>query len=156
MRRKFLWTAASILLGADAAAQSAERAAEVVTVQGQGESRTGETGAWKAAVAQQELFTRDYVRTGAYSRMGLLFRDRTQVRLAEKTVMQIKSTPPSPDDPTILRLEQGRSWSQTNRTPSNLYLETPSATAAGPVTVSRSWLVELARSMRSVPVLNCE
>ncbi len=131
MRTTFLWIAAiGLLSAAGAGAQSTERAAEVVSVQGQGESRTGETGPWTPAVAEQELFTRDYVRTGAYSRMGLLFRDRTQVRLAEKTLLQIKSAPPSPEDPTVLRLEQGRSWSQTNRTPSNLYLETPSATAA--------------------------
>jgi tetratricopeptide (TPR) repeat protein len=131
MRTAFLWAAASIgFSSAEAGAQSAERAAEVVSVEGQGESRAGEAGPWKPAVAQQDLFTRDYVRTGAYSRMALLFRDRTQVRLAEKTLMQIKSAPQSPEDPTVLRLEQGRSWSQTNRTPSNLYLETPSATAA--------------------------
>jgi hypothetical protein len=66
MRTTFLWTAASIgLLSGYASAQSAERAAEVVSVQGQGESRTGETGPWQSAVAQQELFTRDYVRNGA-------------------------------------------------------------------------------------------
>jgi tetratricopeptide (TPR) repeat protein len=148
MRATFLGTAASIVfLSAEAGAQSAERAAEVVSVSGQGESREGETGAWKPALAQQELFMRDYVRTGAYSRMGLLFRDRTQVRLAEKTLLQIKSFPPSPEDPTVLRLELGRSWSQTNRTPSNLYLETPSATAAVRGT---DWEVEVFEDGRSL------
>ncbi len=53
MRTTFLWTAAIGLLPASGAgAQSTERAAEVVSVQGQGESRTGETGPWKPAVAQ--------------------------------------------------------------------------------------------------------
>ena len=154
-RTTFLWTAASIgFLSAYVSAQSPERAAEVVSVSGQGESRAGEAGPWKPAVAQQELFTRDYVRTGAYSRMGLLFRDRTQVRLAEKTLLSIKSAPPSPEDPTVLRLEQGRSWSQTNRTPSNLYLETPSATAAVRGT---DWEVEVFEDGRSlVTVLSGE
>jgi tetratricopeptide (TPR) repeat protein len=135
------------LLPARLDAQPPERAAEVVSVQGQGESRVGEAGAWKPAAAQQELFPRDYVRTGAYSRMGLLFRDRTQVRLAEKTLLQIKSAPPSPAEATVLRLEQGRSWSQTNRTPSNLYLETPSATAAIRGT---DWEVEVFEGGRSL------
>jgi hypothetical protein len=93
-------------------------------------------------VQDQELFASDYVRTGAYSRMGLLLRDRTQVRLAEKTLLRIKSAPASAADPTVLRLEQGRSWSQTNRTPSNLYLETPSATAAVRGT---DWEVEVSK-----------
>jgi Flp pilus assembly protein TadD len=111
-------------------AAAAQPAAEVVSVQGQGESRPNESAAWKPAVAKQELFASNYVRTGAYSRMGLLFQDRTQVRLAEKTLMQIKAAASAPGERTTLRLEQGRSWSQTNSVPANLYLETPSATAA--------------------------
>jgi Flp pilus assembly protein TadD len=155
MRTTLLWASAFFrLLSVYASAQSPERAAEVVSVQGQGESRAGERGPWKPAVAREELFTQDYVRTGAYSRMGLLFRDRTQVRLAEKTLMQIKSAPPSSEDPTVLRLEQGRSWSQTNRTPSNLYLETPSATAAVRGT---DWEVEVFEDGRAlVTVLSGE
>jgi FecR-like protein len=111
-------------------AHAAERAAEVVSVQGQGESRADERAAWKPATPRQELFASNFVRTGSFSRMGLLFQDRTQVRLAEKTLMQIKSAASGPAERTVLRLEQGRSWSQTNAASSNLYLETPSATAA--------------------------
>jgi tetratricopeptide (TPR) repeat protein len=111
-------------------ARAAERAAEVVSVQGQGESRPDDKVAWRPAAPRQELFPSNYVRTGAYSRMGLLFQDRTQVRLAEKTLMQIKASATAPGERTVLRLEQGRSWSQTNAAPANLYLETPSATAA--------------------------
>lgn len=111
-------------------ARAAERAAEVVSVQGQGESRPDDKAAWRPAAPRQELFPSNYVRTGAYSRMGLLFQDRTQVRLAEKTLMQIKASATAPGERTVLRLEQGRSWSQTNAAPANLYLETPSATAA--------------------------
>ena len=107
-------------------ALAAEKAAEVVSVQGQAESRPDEKAAWSAAAPKQALYEASYVRTGAYSRMGLIFSDRTQVRLAEKTVMQIKPS----RERTTLRLEQGRSWSQTNAVPANLYIETPSATAA--------------------------
>ena len=122
--------AAVLALGTVLAAEAADKAAEVVSVQGQGESRANESAAWRPALARQELHALNFVRTGAYSRMGLLFSDSTQVRLAEKTVMQIKAAPARPGERTVLRLEQGRSWSQTNATPSNLYLETPSATAA--------------------------
>src|SRR5262249_4098259 len=148
MKTTLLRAAAAIgLLSIGLEAHPAERAAEVVSVQGQGESRSGETGPWQPAAAQLGLFASDYVRTGAYSRMGLLFRDRTQVRLAEKTLLQIKSAPLSAADPTVLRLEQGGSWSQTNRTPSNLYLETPSATAAVRGT---DWEVEVFEGGRSL------
>src|SRR5687768_2910454 len=108
----------------------AAAAAEVVSVQGQGERRADERAAWTPVAPKQELFAREFVRTGALSRMGLLFQDRTQVRLAEKTLLQIKEAPAKREDRTVLRLEQGRSWSQTNAAPSNLFIETPSATAA--------------------------
>ncbi|MGZ4393668.1 MAG: hypothetical protein ACXVRK_16370, partial [Gaiellaceae bacterium] len=81
-----------LLCVAALAARGAERAAEVVSVQGEGESRPDDKTAWRPAVPRQELFPSNYVRTGAYSRMGLLFQDRTQVRLAEKTLMQIKTS----------------------------------------------------------------
>ena len=128
-------------------AHAAERAAEVVSVQGQGESRPDDKAAWRPAVARQELFASNYVRTGAYSRMGLLFQDRTQVRLAEKSLMQIKASAGAPGERTVLRLEQGRSWSQTNSAPANLYLETPSATAAIRGT---DWDVEVFEGGRSL------
>ena len=117
---------AVVLLAASGTALGAEKAAEVISAQGQAESRPDEGSAGKAAGAKQPLYESSYVRTGAYSRMGLLFVDNTQVRLAEKTLMQIKPAPGR----TVLRVERGRSWSQTNATPANLYIETPSATAA--------------------------
>ena len=88
--------AAVLALGTVLAAQAADKAAEVVSVQGQGESRANESAAWRPALARQELHALNFVRTGAYSRMGLLFSDSTQVRLAEKTVMQIMAAPARP------------------------------------------------------------
>ena len=145
MRVRVLGAAA--LLFAMLGARAAERAAEIVSVQGQGESRPSESAPWKPATARQELFALEFVRTGAYSRMGLLFADQTQVRLAEKTVMQIKAAAPSPGQRTVIRLEQGRTWSQTNKTPSDLYLETPAATAAVRGT---DWEVEVFDGGRSL------
>ncbi|HET9650741.1 MAG TPA: FecR domain-containing protein, partial [Usitatibacter sp.] len=118
----------------------------VVSVQGQAEARADERAAWSPAAPKQELFPSNYVRTGAYSRMGLLFADRTQVRLAEKTVLQIKAAAAA-GDRTTLRLESGRSWSQTNTVPANLYIETPSATAAVRGT---DWEIEVLEGGRSL------
>src|SRR5437764_8569069 len=142
-----LCLAAASLAPAPLFAADPGRAAEVVSVQGQGESRPEARAAWTPVRAQQPIFASDYVRTGAYSRMGLLFADRTQVRLAEKTVLQVKAAPANPAERTVLRLEAGRSWSQTNATPSNLYLETPSATAAVRGT---DWEVEVFEGGRSL------
>ncbi|MGE5096747.1 MAG: FecR domain-containing protein [Betaproteobacteria bacterium] len=125
---------------------AAQRAAEVVSVQGQAEARADEGAAWSPAVPRQELFASSYVRTGAYSRMGLLFADRTQVRLAEKTILQIKASAAA-GERTTLRLESGRSWSQTNAVPANLYIETPSATAAVRGT---DWEIEVLDGGRSL------
>jgi tetratricopeptide (TPR) repeat protein len=125
---------------------AADHAAEIVSVQGEAQSRPDEKAPWQPAAAKQELFASNYVRTGAYSRMGLLFQDLTQVRLAEKTLMQIKASARAPGERTTLRLEQGRSWSQTNSTPANLYLETPSATAAIRGT---DWEIEIFEGGRS-------
>jgi tetratricopeptide (TPR) repeat protein len=122
--------AAALLLGA-MSAFGADKAAEVVNVEGVGEAQTGGLAAWRPARSAMALYPDDSVRTGALSRMGLLFVDRTQVRLAEKTLMRLKATGQGPGQQgrAVLRLEQGRTWAQTNA-PSDLHIETPSATAA--------------------------
>lgn len=128
---------------------AAERAAEVVSIQGIGESRPDDRSSWSPAAPRQPLFARSFVRTGAYSRMGLVFVDRTQLRLAEKTLMEIKAIGEARPDGarSTLRLERGRSWAQTNAVPANLYIETPSATAAIRGT---DWEIEAAPDGRSL------
>ena len=69
---------------------SPNTAAEVVSVQGDGQFRVEDRDSWKDAEVEQDLFAGNFVRTGDYSRMGLLFSDRTQIRLNEKTLIQIK------------------------------------------------------------------
>lgn len=107
-------------------AWAAQPAANIISIHGTGQFRTGEKADWSAARVEQELLAGHFVRTGEYSRMGLLFSDRTQLRLNEKTVLQIKDAGAQ----TRLRLDAGRAWTQSRTLPSKLYMETPSATAA--------------------------
>lgn len=106
--------------------------AEVSSVFGVGEFRLDTTAAWHEAQVAQQLYGGNFVRTGAYSRLGLLFRDRTQLRLNEKTILHIRevSDPAASTGNTRLRLERGRAWTRANLLPRGMEMETPAATAA--------------------------
>lgn len=107
-------------------------AAEIVSIKGIGEYRPDEDKGWSGAKVDQDLFAGNYVRTGILSRMGLLFSDKTQIRMNEKTVLRVKAVrePDTKAGETILRLDRGRAWTQTKALPRGLIMETPSATAA--------------------------
>jgi len=107
-------------------------AAEVVSVEGVGEYRADARRNWATAKVEQDLFAGNYVRTGSLSRMGLLFSDRTQIRMNEKSLLRVKAVQSRAPDSgkTILRLERGRAWTQAKDIPQGLIMETPSATAA--------------------------
>ena len=96
----------------------------------QGEFREAPQPAWRPVAAKQALFPTNFVRTLDQSKMAILFADRTQVRLAPNSTMQIKEVASGPDTKTILNLNQGRSWTQSKTTPKGLTMETPSALAA--------------------------
>lgn len=104
----------------------AQPAASIVSIQGAGYARPDKQAPWAAARVEQPLPAGHFVRTGDYSRMGLLFRDRTQLRLNEKTILRILDATAD----TRLRLDLGRAWTQTRTLPGKLYMETPAATAA--------------------------
>lgn len=108
------------------AAWGAQSAANITSIHGTGQFRPEAKADWSAAKVEQDLLAGQYVRTGEFSRMGLLFRDRTQLRLNEKTVLQVKDVGAQ----TRLRLDVGRAWTQSRTLPDKLYMETPSATAA--------------------------
>jgi tetratricopeptide (TPR) repeat protein len=104
-------------------------AAQIVSLQGGGEQRGGESDAWAAAKTSQLLPGGAYVRTLSASKMALLFADDTQVRLNQNSVLQVK-TIATATEPTSLLLSLGRAWSQTKRqNNSRLELATPAATA---------------------------
>ena len=132
--------ASSVLLGALAsipfcltplahAAIASGSAAQIVSLQGGGEQRGGESDAWAAAKTSQLLPGGAYVRTLSASKMALLFADDTQVRLNQNSVLQVKAIATGAE-PTSLLLSLGRAWAQTKRqNNSRLNLATPAATA---------------------------
>jgi Flp pilus assembly protein TadD len=104
-------------------------AAQIVSLQGGGEQRGGESDAWAAAKTSQLLSGGAYVRTLSASKMALLFADDTQVRLNQNSVLQVKRVATA-TEPTSLLLSLGRAWAQTKRqNNSRLELSTPAATA---------------------------
>lgn len=107
-------------------AVAAETAATIISVQGQGEFSEAEPGPWQPARTEQHLASGNLVRTSEFSRMGLLFSDRTQIRLSENTRLRIKDAA----NETRLQIGIGRAWTQSKTLPNRLYMETPSATAA--------------------------
>ena len=104
-------------------------AAQIVSLQGDGEQRPTDAQPWAAAKTTQLLPGGAYVRTLAGAKMALLFADDTQVRLNQNSVLQVKSLA-NAAQPTTLMLSLGRAWAQTKRSDgSRLNLETPAATA---------------------------
>lgn len=104
-------------------------AAQIVSLQGNGEQRATGSAAWAAAQTSQLLPGGAYVRTLSDSKMALLFADDTQVRLNQNSVLQVKQLA-SGAQPTTLLLSLGRAWAQTKRqSGSRLNLQTPAATA---------------------------
>ncbi len=124
-------------------AAAEDPAANIISTQGTAQFKEATPKDWSPAKAEQSLFSGYFVRTGEFSRMGLLFRDRTQVRLNEKTILQIKDATTQ----TRLHLNIGRAWTQTKTLPHKLYMETPSATAAIRGT---DWDIEVDESGRTL------
>lgn len=104
-------------------------AAQIVSLQGNGEQHAQDSTHWLAAQPSQLLPGGAFVRTLPASKMALLFADDTQIRLNQNSVLQVKSLATAAQ-PTTLLLSIGRAWAQTKRDDgSRLNLETPAATA---------------------------
>jgi Flp pilus assembly protein TadD len=112
-----------------ALAIDAGAAAEILSLEGKGEQKSATSTDWQAAKVRQVLAPGDFVRTLAAARMALLFADRTQLRLHQNSVLQVKAIAGPAQDPTSLFLQVGRAWTQTRRAlDSRLKMETPTAT----------------------------
>lgn len=104
-------------------------AAQIVSVQGQGQQRPAQDAPWQAARTSTSLAGGAFVRTLADSKMALLFADDTQLRLNQNAMLQVKTVAGAQQD-LSLQLLLGRVWAQTKRpTGSRLEFETPAATA---------------------------
>jgi Flp pilus assembly protein TadD len=91
--------------------------AEIISIIGRGDARESADAPWRAAAVKQKLFAGNFVRTAELSTMGLLLRDRTQVRLNQLSILNIKSVGTGDLQPTRLELPQGRAWSQARPKP---------------------------------------
>jgi tetratricopeptide (TPR) repeat protein len=120
----------AVMLFHAGAAWAADSSAEIVSVEGKGEFREAQQGAWRPAGVKQPLFPTNFVRTLDLSRMAILFVDRTQVQLSQNSVLQIKEVATAAGGRTVLNLNKGKSWTQSKTTPAGLIMETPSALAA--------------------------
>jgi len=164
------WVRLVLTLGGLLAAfPSLAKDAEIVSLLGKGDHRQGLTAAWLPAKIGQDLNGGWFVRTGDQSRMGILFTDRTQIRLNQNSQLQIKSVADAKNwKQTTIRLQSGRAWSQARPVsgpagqrsgPAPVLMETPSATMSirgtdWDVTVASDGRTELAVMSGSVLMEN--
>lgn len=103
--------------------------ATIISLQGSGNYREQASSSWQPASVNKALVTGNQVRTEHQSRMALLFKDRTQLRLHQDTVLQIMGVGLDSSN-TRLKLDHGRVWAQSKTLIHGLKMETPTATAA--------------------------
>lgn len=100
---------------------------EIVSLSGNGEYRDKAEPSWREARVRQTLAAGNYARTGDLSAMAILFADKTQMRLAQNSMVQIKEMPDR--GVTVLELNAGRVWAQTKRKPAQSAEGTAASTA---------------------------
>lgn len=80
------------------------------------------------AVVRQQLKAGDVLRTNATGTLGIVFADRTQVRLSRNSTLVVLAV--QDGRPSAVKLQNGKLWGRAPRGRSNLSIETPSAAAA--------------------------
>jgi len=87
--------------------------AEIVMLVGKGERRDAPRGAWQPAAVKQKVGEGEFVRTLADSQMAIFLPDRTQIRLNQNSLLELKSIAEAADwSESLVRLNAGRAWSQ--------------------------------------------
>lgn len=105
--------------------------AELVKVTGDGWVRFVGENILKEAVQKQFLTSGDYLKTGPYGKMDVLFRDGLQIKVNKMTSLVIKEVSrPGAKKGSVLGLELGEIWSRARALSEGINIETPSATAA--------------------------
>lgn len=93
---------------------AAAQDAEVVMLQGQVEVQDPATGLWRTATVKQPMRVGESLRTGNASQAALLVKDRTQVRLNERSSFTLKAAGGA-EGGTQLELTGGRMWAQAKQ-----------------------------------------
>lgn len=102
----------------------------MISKTGDGDWRENITQAWSPASVEQKLIEGSHIRTGRRSKMGLLFRDQSQMRLNQNSLLIVRDVLDDSGNSTRFRLDQGRAWIKSKNIPDKLIMETPSAVAA--------------------------
>jgi tetratricopeptide (TPR) repeat protein len=105
-------------------------AAKVIQQSGLNQWRTAITSPWISTEINQGLTEGSHVKTGKQSKIALLFRDNSQLRLNQNSLLIIKDVLDEQGNSTRFRLNQGRAWVKSKNIPDKLIMETPSAVAA--------------------------
>ncbi len=105
-------------------------AAEVISKTGDGDWRESVNEGWSPAQVNQQLLAGTHIRTGSRSKMGLLFRDQSQMRLNQNSLLIVRDVLDESGNSTRFRLDEGRAWIKSKNIPDRLIMETPSAVAA--------------------------
>lgn len=138
---------ASLLFASALVPAWAERAAEIVSVQGKGEQRPSATAEWQPAKVKQTLEGGAFVRTTeATSKMALMLADQTQVTLQGVSIVQVKAPEAAGERKSILEFGKGTGRFQTKTPTKSFTMGTPTGLAAIRGT---EWLVEVDDEGRS-------
>src|SRR3990172_7519927 len=124
MRKKICWRCVALAVFFAFKSPAAFGIAEIVSITGKGEHRQIAEAAWREAKLKQQLGAGDFVRTGDLSAMAILFSDRTQIRLSQNSMFQLRGA--DAKGTSILNLRQGRAWSPAKEKPGRLIMEKPS------------------------------
>lgn len=140
MRRTTVILWLTLVLSVALVAQAGQHiAAKILTIQGRVEV---EQSPWAAAQINQILYVGNKIRTGPRSRAALLLADETQLKLSENSELQLTTVRPASNllvrvaeagartDQSVLRMNKGRAWLRSKKTPAAVQVTTPAVTAA--------------------------
>lgn len=119
----------SLLVGV-ASAQESSHAASIIQQSGENLWRENFSAQWASTELQQTLDEGHHVKTGPNAKMALLFRDESQLRLNQNSLLIIQNVLDEQGQSTRFRLNTGRAWVKSKNIPDKLIMETPSAVAA--------------------------
>lgn len=121
-----LWQAAPAL--AQPVPRTGEIAGQIVARKAGEQARLLPATQFRDATVRQQLKAGDVLRTNATGTLGIVFADRTQVRLARNSTLLVRAV--QDGRPSAVQLQRGKLWGRAPRGRSNISIETPSATAA--------------------------
>ena len=107
---------------------------EIIFVAGKALVKLFPEDSYRSALPRQGLVPNDSIKTMADARLYVLFKDDTQLKLADNTTLILKEVTANKEKPgtlkIVLRLESGVVWTKSKSAPDDLIIETPYGTAA--------------------------